>query len=69
MSTDAAINSVVDAKQAAVQSQIGFAVAAKAQSAYKSQGDAAVQLIEAAGQITQSLGKAHGKGHHFDAVR
>lgn len=65
MSTDSAINSVLAAKEAQTHSQIGFALAKKSLDAQKAAGDAAVQLIESAGQ----LGKAVGKGHHFDAVR
>ncbi|TWT85428.1 hypothetical protein Pla123a_02350 [Posidoniimonas polymericola] len=65
MSTDAAISSVIAAKQSQTQSQIGFALAKKSLDAQKAAGDAMVQLIESAGQ----LGKAVGKGHHFDAVR
>lgn len=64
MSTDAAINSVIDAKTAQTQSQIGFALAAKSLDAQRSQGDAMVELIEAAGQ----MGKAIGRGQNFDSV-
>lgn len=61
----------MQAAQAATQIQqsqlgfeIGMAVAKKGLDAQKAQGEAAVQLIEAAAQ----LGKAPGLGQNFDAV-
>ena len=66
MSTiNSAIENVIQAKSAAVDQQIQFALAAKALQATKAQGDAAVRLLESASLISQS--KAHGKGVHFDA--
>lgn len=65
ISTNAAINSVISAQQASTQSKVAYTVAGKALDAHRAQGDAAVALIESAGQI----GKANGKGQHFDAVR
>ncbi len=64
ISTDSAINSVLAAQQAQTQSKVATSVAAKAIDAQEAAGDAAVQLLEAASQI----GKAAGKGGHFDAV-
>ncbi|TWT32532.1 hypothetical protein KOR34_42950 [Posidoniimonas corsicana] len=64
MSTDSAINSVLAAKQAESYGRVAFAVARKSLDAQQAAGDAAVQLIEAAGQ----LGKAAGKGQQLDAV-
>jgi len=63
-SIDPAISSVLAAKQAAVKSQIAFALAAKSLDAQKQQGDAAVKLIDAARQT----GKEIGRGTQFDAV-
>lgn len=60
---DCAIQSVVDAKQAALHQQIGIAVAAKQLDATKASGDAAVALLDAAAQLS----KAIGKGGAFDA--
>ena len=51
MSTDSAISSVLAAKEAQTHSQIGFALARKSLDAQKAAGDAAVELIEAAGQL------------------
>lgn len=61
---DSAISSVIAAKESAVKTQVAFALAAKSLSAEKKQGEAMVQLIEAAGQ----LGKALGRGTTFDAL-
>lgn len=63
-SIDPAISNLLAAKQNAIQSQAAFAVAAKSFSAQKQQGDAMVQLIEAAAQIS----KAVGRGESFDAI-
>jgi len=59
-----AVENVIQAKSAAVDQQIQYALAAKALKASKAQGEAAVQLLETASR----LGKAHGKGANFDAV-
>ncbi|NUQ61359.1 MAG: hypothetical protein HUU20_02655 [Pirellulales bacterium] len=59
-----AINSVLQARQAELDSRIQFAVAKKALDVMKTQGNAVVQLIEAAGRA----GKAEGAGEHFDAT-
>lgn len=63
-SIDAALGNVVAAKQAAIQTQIGVALAAKSLDATRLQGEAAVQLIDAAGQISKALDR----GANFDAV-
>ena len=64
MSSDCAIGSVVAAKDAAVKTEIAYAVQAKALDAVRQQGDAATQLVEQAAQ----LGKSLGTGARFDAV-
>ncbi|TWU00081.1 hypothetical protein Pla108_10250 [Botrimarina colliarenosi] len=61
-SSGAAIESVLAAQQSSTQSKIAYAVAGKALDAQRSAGDAAVALIESAGQ----LGAALGKGAHLD---
>jgi hypothetical protein len=53
---DSAINSVIAAKENAVKTQVGFAVAAKQLDATRQQGDAANQLLEAAAQLSKGLG-------------
>jgi hypothetical protein len=58
-----AISSVVQAKQDQVYSQINVAVMRKGLDAVKLQGEASVQLIQAAADIAQALGK----GLQFDA--
>ncbi len=58
-----AINSVVQAKQDQVYSQINVAVMRKGLDAVKLQGEASVRLIQAAADIAQQLGK----GLQFDA--
>lgn len=63
-STDAAIESVLAAKQSATQSQIAYAVAGKMASAQRAAGDAALALLDAA----TPRGVADGKGANFDAV-
>jgi hypothetical protein len=63
-SVDPTISSLLAAKENAIQSQAAFAVAAKSLSAQKQQGDAMVQLIEAAAQMS----KAVGRGESFDAI-
>lgn len=63
-SIDTALSNVVAAKQAAIQTQIGVALAAKSLDASRLQGEAAVQLIDAAAQLSKALGR----GANFDAV-
>jgi len=63
-SIDSALSQLLASKESAVQSQIGFALAAKSLQASKDQGQAAVALLDAAAQI----GKAVGRGENFDAV-
>ncbi|MEM6330025.1 MAG: hypothetical protein AAF790_07245 [Planctomycetota bacterium] len=63
VSADAAIASLIAAKQAATASDVSVAVAAKALGSQRSAGDAAVQLVESAGQV----GKAPGKGALLNA--
>ncbi|MBL9083380.1 MAG: hypothetical protein JNK76_16310 [Planctomycetales bacterium] len=62
-SVSGAISSVLQAKQNQVSTQIGVAVIAKGLEATQVQGEAAVALLEAAGEIAQQLGK----GLQFDA--
>lgn len=62
-SIDSALGSVAAAKQAAIHAQIGVAVAAKSLDASRLQGDAAVQLLEAAANLSKALGR----GQNFDA--
>lgn len=59
-----AIDNVVQARQQSLDTQIQFAVARKALDMTKVQGDALVQLIEAAAGV----GKAVGAGENFDAL-
>ena len=54
-SIDSAISNVLAAQQLAVKAQIGTAVQAKALDSAKVQGDAAVQLLEAATRLSKSL--------------
>ncbi|MDP1564377.1 MAG: hypothetical protein Q8M16_23605 [Pirellulaceae bacterium] len=63
MSSCDACSSVIAAQSEALTHQINFAVLRKQQEASKAQGAAAVQLLQSAA----SLGKAVGKGQHFDA--
>lgn len=58
-----AVQSVLDAQQSSLRSQIDITVAAKQLEADKSQGAAIVQLIQSAATI----GKASGQGGKFDA--
>ena len=60
---DQAITSVIAAKQAALHSKIGFAVARKQLDAVEQQGQAAAKLLESAAQAS----KAAGLGAKFDA--
>jgi hypothetical protein len=57
------INSVFQAKTEQLKTQIGVAVLAKGLEATKTQGQAAVELLQAATDIAQQLGK----GLQFDA--
>ena len=57
-------SSVSAAQQSAVQTQIQISLLAKQQAAVKQQGEAVVQLIEAAAQV----GKSIDTGKTFDAV-
>lgn len=61
-SIDTAINSAIEAKAAATQQEIAYAILAKAKQSAKVQADAALELIRTAGQ----LGKAIGKGQQLD---
>ncbi len=63
-SVDSALSGYLAAKDAAVQSQIGFAIAAKRLDAAQQQGDAAVELLQAAAQLSKSLDR----GATFDAL-
>ena len=63
-SVNSAINAVMHAKNAAVQQQIGYALLAKSQTATKQQGQAALELLNAAAQ----LGKSPDKGQRLDVV-
>ena len=58
-----AVQDVLSAQQSALQTRIQFALAAKSLDAVKSQGEAIVQLVQAAA----SIGKAIGSGEQFDA--
>lgn len=64
VSSHGAIESVLAAKQSSTQSQIAYSVAGKALDAQRSAGDAAIALIESAGQ----LGSAEGKGTRLDTA-
>jgi hypothetical protein len=60
---DPILQSVLSAQQGAMQSQIEMAIASKQLSAMKQQGQAVVQLLQAAANV----GKAVGRGANFDA--
>lgn len=62
-SIDSAINSLIGAQQFSVRSEINMAVMAKQMDAQELQGQAAVELIEVAAQLS----KAIGKGTQFDS--
>lgn len=62
-SSESAISSLFNSQQTQVQTQIGIAVLSKRLDAQKSEGQAAVELLEAATEIAQQLGK----GLEFDA--
>jgi hypothetical protein len=63
-SLDPAVSSVLAAKEAAMRTQINFAVAGKQLDATKQQGDAANELLEQSLQLSKSLTSGQG----FDAV-
>jgi len=63
-SIDSAVSSVSAAQQSAAQSQAAFAVAAKQLDATQQQGEAVVQLIDSAAQISKAVGKGHGFDSH-----
>ncbi len=63
MSSSDGITSVFQAQQNQVQAQIGVAVIRKSLDATQVQGDAMVELIQAASDIAKELGK----GVQFDA--
>jgi hypothetical protein len=63
MSSIPGLIGVQAAQQGAVATEIAFAVAAKQQDALQAQGEAVVQLLEAAA----NLSKAIGRGHRLDA--
>jgi hypothetical protein len=63
-SVDSALGGVLAARESAIMNQIAFAVQAKALDAAKEQGQAAVQLVEQAAQVS----KAVDSGSGFDAV-
>ena len=65
VSSDAAIEAVLAAKQSSTQSQIAYAVAGKVANAQRAAGDTALALLDAA----TPQGVAEGKGANFDAVR
>lgn len=59
-----AINSVLQAKQTSLDSQVQMAVARKALDIAKVQGDALNQMLAVAARI----GKGVGTGENFDAI-
>lgn len=59
-----ATSSLMAMQQASLKSEITYALAAKQQDAQQLQGEAAVRLIEDAGQ----LGKELGKGNRVDST-
>ena len=63
-SINGALNALLRAQSSAVNQQITFAVAAKSLEATRQYGEAAVELLDAAAQLS----KAPGRGKHFDAV-
>ncbi|QDT01306.1 hypothetical protein [Adhaeretor mobilis] len=62
-SIDPAVGAVLAAKQASQQQTIGYTLLAKSLQATEAQGQAALDLLDSAA----ALGKAHGKGSHFDS--
>jgi hypothetical protein len=63
-SIDGAISSVLAAKESALKTQIGFAIAGKQLAAQQQQGDAMNQLLEACAKLSKSIGTGAG----FDGV-
>ena len=63
-SIDPAISSVVAAKNGTLQSQVTMAVEAKRLDATKAAGKAIAELLQAAAQMSKSMGK----GVKFDAL-
>lgn len=61
---DAAISSVLQAKQSSLESQIQSSVARKSLDMTRLVGEGLVQMLEA----TAQLGKAVGAGEQFDAL-
>ena len=64
MSCSSCTSSVSQAQQESVRFQIDIALAKKSLDATKSQGEAVVQLLEAAAAV----GSSEGKGAELDAV-
>lgn len=62
-SIDPAISGLLAAKDSAVKTQIGFAVAAKQLDASRQEGEAVNQLLQAAARMSKAIGKGDG----FDA--
>ena len=62
--SDAAIGGVLDAQQSSVQSQIQFSIMAKQLEAQRQAGQAAVDLLSSALQLSKEAGKGDG----FDGV-
>ena len=58
------VQAATQIKQSQLGFEVGMAVAKKGLDAQKAQGEAAVQLLEAAAQLS----KAPGLGQRFDAV-
>ncbi len=63
LSSNAAIESVLAAKQSATQSQVAYKVAGKSLDAQRAAGDAAIALLDAASP------SADGKGARLDVSR
>jgi hypothetical protein len=63
-SVDGAISSVLAAKDSALKTQIGYAIAGKQLDAQRQQGDAVNQLLEAAAKLSKSITTGGG----FDGV-
>jgi hypothetical protein len=57
---DPAIGGYLAAQDSAVKTQISYAVAGKQLDAARQQGDAAVQLLEDAVQLSRAIGKGAG---------
>lgn len=59
-SIDPAVMSVIAAKNSALKSEIGFAIAAKQLNAARHQGEAVNQLLKDAAQLSRAIGKGAG---------